>query len=668
VIVADDLIDSMPPAPQAAWRRPVPNAAWIVPALCTLWLLIVAVLTLPQPGPTVGGVGLDPSWQAALGVALREHLQWGSQIVWTYGPYGYLDVFQTLVDCRSWTVALGVNLAVHFALVGVLALFLVQAGARPWQWLLAGAIMLLPNWHIAPQMEFEAVIAVALLLHMAAAGRLPAIAHVLAGSAGAVIGFLLLAKGTSLLEGGALVAAFALLRLVSGQRGAVLSLLGGAFASFLCLWLLSGQSPADIVPYLRTSYEVAAGYSAGASLVDVHNHYLQAGIAAVMVVLTALLALLALRRRNLPVFGLLLLSLPILLVSFKEGVVRFGEARIEAFWSVAAVLLGLALVRTIASARGWRRSGPLAAPLAAVVLACVVLMSGLGNAIGGVSGDTPWPTRTFPARMAAYRHAAGLIVRPDRRLQEEARNWDEIRSAYRMPPAVVDDLRRGDVDVVPWDQDLLFAYGLHWNPRPVLQSYIADRPLLDHLDAEHFRGAHAPRFVVFVWEDIDGRYPLFSEPEMYRALLERYEVRTLTPAFLVLERRPAASPVTTREMGASSGPLGGWLQVPRYPNRPVYARVEVPYTLLGQALDRFFQPPQLHIRLRYAGGQVSPPWRFIPALGPDGLALSTYTADLSGVARQAEGKFDLPVEAFQIEADSPATAYVDTVRVSYFTT
>ena len=53
-------------------------------------LIAASIVTLPVAGYPMP-VGGEFGYQAAMIVALREHLQWGSQIVWAYGPYGYLN-------------------------------------------------------------------------------------------------------------------------------------------------------------------------------------------------------------------------------------------------------------------------------------------------------------------------------------------------------------------------------------------------------------------------------------------------------------------------------------------------------------------------------------------------------------------------------------------------
>src|SRR5262245_58161147 len=63
--------------------------------------LLVAVLTW-QIGFNTPAVGLDPSWNAGLAMAAADGLHWGKELVWTYGPLGFLQT--QLVWFRDQTV------------------------------------------------------------------------------------------------------------------------------------------------------------------------------------------------------------------------------------------------------------------------------------------------------------------------------------------------------------------------------------------------------------------------------------------------------------------------------------------------------------------------------------------------------------------------------------
>src|SRR5580693_4453453 len=79
-------------APAAAERRtPSPARAparqtQILLVLVVAWLALVALPAIP---PDMTG-GLDPGWVIGLNMAHAQGLLHGKDIVWTYGPLGYL--------------------------------------------------------------------------------------------------------------------------------------------------------------------------------------------------------------------------------------------------------------------------------------------------------------------------------------------------------------------------------------------------------------------------------------------------------------------------------------------------------------------------------------------------------------------------------------------------
>src|SRR3979411_3201431 len=113
--------------PRLAWFGPQWQVAGVM-----VWGLGVVIISAPQVflRPRVG---LDASWEVAMQMASRLGLQWGTQIAWTYGPYGYTDQ-AIYVYFRTWLLSAVVAVVVHVLYCGVLGLFLWQAKIGIWGW------------------------------------------------------------------------------------------------------------------------------------------------------------------------------------------------------------------------------------------------------------------------------------------------------------------------------------------------------------------------------------------------------------------------------------------------------------------------------------------------------------------------------------------------------
>src|SRR3954469_9878313 len=65
-------------------------------------LLIAGIFTFPNP-PTPG---LDPSWRMALGYFFEKGLQLGKDVVFTYGPLGFI-MGKTISGLQFWSLIVG---------------------------------------------------------------------------------------------------------------------------------------------------------------------------------------------------------------------------------------------------------------------------------------------------------------------------------------------------------------------------------------------------------------------------------------------------------------------------------------------------------------------------------------------------------------------------------
>src|SRR5438552_14812861 len=54
------------------------------------WVLALTALTLPSY-PVLPDIGIDPSWQIGIITAFQHHLNFGTDIIWSCGPYVWLD-------------------------------------------------------------------------------------------------------------------------------------------------------------------------------------------------------------------------------------------------------------------------------------------------------------------------------------------------------------------------------------------------------------------------------------------------------------------------------------------------------------------------------------------------------------------------------------------------
>jgi len=371
-----------------------------------------------------------------------------------------------------------------------------------------------------------------------------------------------------------------------------------------------------------------------------------------LVVVLGASALIAGSVRAWSLLRLLLLLAPLALVYFKEGFVRYEVRHASVFFSLALIAGCVALIE--AGRAGAALRWPTAAPLAITALAAAIaLLAGAGS-----------PLALAHQRAHGYRLALQAVTSPAFRAQQSEALVAQSRAAYALPNDVVTQLGSGTMDVMPWDIAAVHAYGLRWDPRPVLQSYQAATPTLDAADAAHFRDRNAPDHVLYYFAGIDGREPLFDEPLTMRSLLQNYRVSAVFGAGLVLERRPQPLPDDPRPVGGVCTPAGTTVEVPHVPGRYVYAAVDVPLSVAGRIGELVLKVPPPTIRLRLAGGGDSPDFRLVRATAPGGLLVSDYAAGAADVANLFAGHPARPV--LSLVAGGQGPAYTGTTCIRFF--
>jgi hypothetical protein len=627
-----------------------------------LWVVAMAVVTAPMAVLSLAP-GLDASWVVALHEAHRHGLVWGPQVIWTYGPYGFLH-WPYYVYFETWLPALIARVVVNTGYLVVFALFLLEARAALWAWATAGLLFLLPLPD-ALTIGNELLLASLLLFHLASNGRWR-YAPALVVPAGACLAFLVLLKGSGVSAALLVIGCFVGISLVRRRPLAAGAAVAVTVAAFAVLWFSTGSPVSAIAGYLRGTYEIIAGYTPAMAIfheypISQETAWTEVSLGLALVAAAAAAATVALLRRDVRTFSLLLLSLPFLLVMFKEVYVRFG-GRAPALYAIVLLAELPVVLHCMGAIRRWPQG---IAPLLSVAL-CVVLLLGAGSVQFKVPPG-PWQAQTLGERLASYREAARLVLRPTARDQMDDQARARFRAGYDLPPKMVETIGDGTFDAFPVDAGIAYAYGFRPDPRPVIQSYSAYTPYLDSSDAAHYRGGARPDHVLVSYGSIDGRYPLFDEPATFRALMDCYRPVASSDSFVLAGRiEPACPARPLRLLRSTSTRLGSYAVIPRPSSGHVFAKIDVQYSLVGKALELAFQPAELHVRFQLRSGQESGPYRYIPALGPDGPLVSSYVSGQRDLERVLGGGQVNPVNAVEIVPERNLD-YNPTVHMDFYT-
>jgi hypothetical protein len=225
---------------------------------------------------------------------------------------------------------------------------------------------------------------------------------------------------------------------------------------------------------------------------------------------------------------------------------------------------------------------------------------------------------------------------------------------------------RASIDIFPYEISLLYAYYLPWSPRPLLQSNIAYVPALDAMNAAHFYGPQAPQQILWRSDSIDGKYPAFDEPLVFRALLDRYtyvsKESTNRFALLRLDSQRVERPWIAVG-GTEQFQLSEPIPIPNIKNSHIYMSVQISPTLLGGVMNILYKSPYPTMIIRTRDGR-SFTYRFIRALGTEGFFVSKYISNAEDLRLVMQEEYASDIESIQFNGSR--WFYSQTVSVQFY--
>lgn len=485
---------------------------WITTAVLTL-------LTWPL-GIGLPGASIDFSWIAGLYMAVNEGRHFGTEIIFTYGPLGFLSWPLLWVGSLA-VVAFAYTVLLYTGFVAVLTWSLSRTVG------LAGAalIVLLTSLSFGFFTELPLLLAVGLCFIALREDRPAQAINALALGGGLLCAVEPMVK----LSTGPPAALILLLAMIGARadrrRWAVF--LGTAIVGFFVLWFAAGQGLGNLGDYVENGVQIVKGYgeAMGFDLAEAWE--------------------------------------AVVLVVFSVGLVagihraRFRDTRARWFATAITAVVVYSLFKY--GTTQFLRNGPPAVAMASLL--AVFLMA-------------PWPRRRAPAfavatvilgtlvvlasgpanfdvvsRVQTFKESVELSIRPGLRHGKIAAARADVQATLAVPPPVLEALAGKTVAIEPWEITAAWAYELDWKPLPVFQNYqdytqrldrlnaavaedAADGPqmLLRQLPVGTVVGGGRPAFV--------GRQPAWDPPEQSFADFCNF-VPTLTePTWQVLARIP----------------------------------------------------------------------------------------------------------------------------------
>ena len=536
--------------------KSIAASLWL-PAVLLLYTLCVFVpwnISLPPND-------LDASWNVVLQWAHVHKIDFGKNLIFTYGPWGFVNL-RYMPALFGWAVLTWSVLAVGF----FLAAWKIAGGLPSRKWA-AGFMLLFITLAGGPVRQFQDV-------RIAMIGWLLLLIYFYFDDSPWEAGKIILTIGLAwvgLIKTSTFSTAVPVLGVITIDqvlRKRIPSFLICYIGSFIALWLLAGQPLGSLGAYLSHSLTVVSGYTEGLQQFVASE---DTDVLAFVIAVSMLFAMLGMmhpwyryrsERSLRRVIDETLVAAPnrggtvehgksilgamgfaaALFAIFKTGYVRHDIHEIIATASLG--LIALAIGATV-----WPRvDEPLAKAFIAV--ACV-----------GILGLAWYSEESCLGKSEAELALGTVGIVPNS--IATAIDWlsggEGIRLDYEkqklpLPDGLAKEIV-GPVDSYSIGQRVLIDNNLDYRPRPVFQSYYTYSAELSRLNAEFLAGASAPETVLFRLQPIDEHYPSQDDALSIPELLTRYDLKDAARTQLVLRRSQSPRSFSLVPLGERAGVL-----------------------------------------------------------------------------------------------------------------
>lgn len=615
---------------------------WVDTAVQALLVVTVFCVFVPLT-PQMPSNSLDGSWLFAVNEAVAKGARFGTDLVFTYGPYAAAGTGNYHPGTDQLMLAGSAFLALCYSL----GCWILMRG-RPWPWVLFYSLAMAATLAFARDVLYLSMV---LLMALATkrwveaapterrSGPLAMVALLMSS-----FGLLPLVKGTFLAFGSAVCVVCVLYFLsIQKVRAAAICVVTPVI-SMPFFWLLAGQSVADLPAYLLSMLPIVSGYTEAMALPGRQSDFWNYLIAATALLLYLLIQKACAGRAK--IFLLVLFAL-FLFIVFKSGFVRHDA---HVFTAASGLLLAALLMACVVQTR-WM------IPLSGLmILSFVNILHGYtpvvdtllraghstyASAWNGLSkrtADAGWPRKDFDAAVLTIKKSAAIALLP------------------------------GTTDIYSFDQSQLIASGNTWNQRPVLQSYSAYTPELAEINRQHLLGPKAPDNILFRLQAIDLRFPTLDDGPSWPVLLAAYQPVDRINETVYLRRRPAtAAQVTLVDLQTATHALGSPVPVPQN-SQPLFVEMDIQRGWFGKLVALLFKPSRLEIQLELERGERKT-FRLIAGMAQSPFLLSPLVEDSTEFGLLFSGGAHLQgkrVKSFSVQpVDGPSWFWNDTYVVTF---
>jgi hypothetical protein len=592
-----------------------------------------------------------------LHLAFAERLQFGRDIVFTFGPWGFLYGGYHPATHSISVVVWAVLTIVFWWIAWRVATHSFKSPVVSWLWLLA----FIGQASISPFLNMDVRLTawplLLLLLHFFLEERPFTLTQAILVISLALLSLIKYSIFTIAVVTVLVIATDNVFR----QRRfpwIVLAFVGGIFF----FWVSASQPLNGFGPFLHGASEIVNGYTEAmmwwqpTDTVDIVRFW---GVA---IAECALVGYVVCKKHRffgvLPLLGFTF----IVFAAFKYGYVRHDGHEVTAtnLLVLAALLWLPAGWCTVWQRSRWLVPVVVLPLIFAALLASLSLKRFAGTGLFSVLAQQLSATSLFaPAKM----------LLEDR--QQSLRSYEAYAAGLRtaFPNLEI----HGSTDVYPLSQAVALGPDVTCRPRPVFQSYCVYTAKLAELNAAHLRSDRAADHILFDLWTIDGRVAAQDDSLSWPELLTRYDITGAAERVILMEKSVTSRRYALTPIGETLAKFDERIQIPSMSSGPIWVRIDIRRSLYGNIAAMLYRPTRVSLTLFTRSGKGYG-GRLITPTASSGFLLSPVVENRHSFFALASTNWqhelaDLEVASARITADGRkgvASCYQSPVRLRFY--
>lgn len=574
-----------------------------------LFLLNVSVGSAPR-------IDSESSWTEVLAWAAVNHVQWGKDIAYTYGPLGFLTPYYHHVPGAFAPFLLGQLLLA--AAFGVTAVAVLRRASVLMLLFFAFALVCAFPWMRGDTAWILTMVFGATGL-VDCSRRRPDVGSWMLLALFAFVSACIAQIKFSVFPVWLLCACALALQTRERRLRHAIVVFSTFLAAFVVVWVVARQSLGNLAVYLWTSMEVAMGYSHAMGL-EANPAVAAIGVLCALWLCFSLLCALWHFRRDVPSAAIVALYGASSALAWRLGFTRADHAPLF-FACCALIPIGILSYGPVAALKPLRLS-----------LTLLAIVGALASLYDRDLGNMPsWNLSVAAERFgqnlssltSSLQNQPGFLLHLADRGRTLKIAWDAAAKENDLP-LVRSRIGSDRVDVFTMDQGIALLNHLNYAPRPVFQSYLAYTPALARMNESYLLGTNAPKFALLRLEAIDNRLPMSEDGLAMIALMSRYRPVLKENGFVLLQRDSSTRPAETTVPGSSveTAPIGADIPIDGT-GSPTIAFVRLDLTWLGKLYAFLVREPPVMITLTFDHG-YSVTRRLVRPTAASGFLISPY--------------------------------------------